>query len=169
VSIGHGPRRNLRSVLLRALGFALLWWVLAEGRALGGPLAFVGVGIATTVSLRLSPPRRHSAVSALGAVRFAGYFVRASLSGGLDVARRALDPRLPLRPGMVSVQLQRAGGASTELLTAALSLMPGTLSVRLDDGRLTLHSLDVDSIGEPAVRELERRLEQLLASPQTVA
>ena len=56
---------------------------------------------ATWASLRLLPPAAGKfRVGAL--LVYLPHFLWQSMLAGLDIARRALDPRLPLRPGFVS-------------------------------------------------------------------
>ena len=71
---------------------------------------------------------------------------------GVDVARRALDPRLPLRPGFVTYAPRLPPGSARDGFCALASLMPGTLPVGTnEDGTLLVHCLD---IGQPAAAQL---------------
>ena len=53
----------MRSVWLRALLFASLWWVLAEGRSDGWLLGGIAVAAATWASVALWPPAAHGYAS----------------------------------------------------------------------------------------------------------
>jgi multicomponent Na+:H+ antiporter subunit E len=71
---------------------------------------------------------------------------------GVDVARRALDPRLPLRAGFVTYSPRLPPGIARDAFCALASLMPGTLPADTGaDGTLLVHCLD---IGQPAVEQL---------------
>jgi multicomponent Na+:H+ antiporter subunit E len=100
--------------------------------------------LATGVSLRLLPPASERfRVGALA--RFAGHFVWQSVVAGFDVARRAFDPRLPLKPGYVAFPTRLPPGAGRAAFGAITSLVPGTLSVGTDPaGNLVYHCLDLD-------------------------
>jgi len=64
---------------------------------------------------------------------------------GFDVARRALDPRLPLRPGFVAYQMRTPPSPARNLFCTLSSLLPGTLPTGLDEaGMLVVHCLDVE-------------------------
>jgi multicomponent Na+:H+ antiporter subunit E len=79
-------------------------------------------------------------------------FLRQSIVAGTDVARRALDPRLPLRLGVVAYPVQLAPGATRNTFCTLSSLLPGTLPAGSDErGALLVHCLD---IGEPIVAQL---------------
>jgi multicomponent Na+:H+ antiporter subunit E len=132
-----------RSSLLRATGFLVLWLILfgfSPGDLAVGAAAAV---MATWASLRLLPPGRwrpHPIELAQLALRF---FCQSVLAGA-DVARRALDPRLPLRPGFVAYPTRFPPGTVRNVFTTLTSLLPGTVPVGTDGGRLVYHCLDVD-------------------------
>jgi multicomponent Na+:H+ antiporter subunit E len=157
-----GPRPAWRvpvvALLVRTAVFAALWWVVAEGRsawAFGLPAA----ALAALASLALQPSSRHH-VRPLAALRLLRFFLWRSLLGSIDVAGRALRPRMPLRPAFEQHVLRVATPGARVLLVDLLSLMPGTLSVALQGDALLLHVLDTRL---PIERDL-RRLEQLVAA-----
>src|SRR6516162_1496559 len=90
-------RTWLRGSLWRAAGF-LAFWVALSGYApadlLVGALA---AAAATCVSLRLLPPGQRT-FRPRALATFLLRFGRQSAGAGIDVARRALHPRLPLYP-----------------------------------------------------------------------
>jgi multicomponent Na+:H+ antiporter subunit E len=127
----------------RATGFLILWLVLAGFNPGDLPAAAVAVVGATWASLRLLPPGGPR-LSPRGVARLALRFPLQSLTAGIDVARRALDPRLPLRPGFVTVPPRLPPGTQREAFCAFASLLPGTLPVDTNgDGTLLVHCLDV--------------------------
>jgi multicomponent Na+:H+ antiporter subunit E len=101
--------------------------------------------LATWASLRLAGPSglRPSPVAL---TRLALDLAWQILVAGSDVAWRALHPRLPIRPGVVTVPLRLPPGGARDSFTTLLSLAPGTLPIGADgDGRLAVHCLDVGS------------------------
>lgn len=153
---------GIRTSLLigrRALLLGLLWFILTgpdpEALLPGLPV----VAVATWVSLRLLPP-----VSAVRAWRFALMlppFLWRSLAGGVDVARRAFDPRLPLAPGWVEVPC-RLGGGGRAMLGGGFSLMPGSLVAGSRGDRLLVHCLDQSEPVAQAIAADEARLARAL-------
>lgn len=113
---------------------------------------------ATWISVKLSPasPWRWSPG---GAFRFAGYFLRESLRGAWEVACMALAPRLRLRPALVCYECGLSHASARFLFCNAISLLPGTAVVAMQDRRITVHVLR-DS---PAVAEELRSLELRVA------
>jgi multicomponent Na+:H+ antiporter subunit E len=110
------------------------------------PDLWVGVAAAAAASwtsLHLLPPG--GARLRPGAlVRFVLRFLSQSAIAGVDVARRALDPMLPLRPGLMPCRTRLASGLARDAFCTIASLMPGTLPVGSDQhGALVVHCLDV--------------------------
>ena len=138
-------------MLVRALPLVGLWLVL-----FGADAAGLAVGVATAlaagwVSLRLLPPRA-GRVRPLALAGMGLRFLWQSVVAGADVAWRALDPRLPLRPGLVRCRLQLAPGPLRGAFLALSSLLPGTLPVEVTpDGTALIHGLD---LRQPVQREL---------------
>ena len=131
------------AALTRATAFLVLWLILAGFNPADLPAAVVAVAGATWTSLRLLPPGG-SPLSPLGIASLALRFPRQSLMAGIDVARRALDPRLPLRPGFVTVSPRLSPGTPRDAFCAFASLLPGTLPTDTnEDGTLLVHCLDI--------------------------
>ncbi len=148
----------LRFAAPRAALFALLWWVLTEGEASSWWLG-VPVVIASALAswgLRAEPAW---SLRPVGLARFLAVFLWQSFRGGLDVAFRALHPRLPLAPDFKVYTLRLPAGPARVFFANTLSLLPGTLSADIRDERLTVHALD----GNLPVLESVQFLEVLVA------
>ena len=155
------PMRSPFDLLIRMAGYLLLWVVL-----MGGPdqlvYGTVTAAIAAAWSLQLLPPGmlrwRPFALLAI-----APHFLWQSVRAGIDVARRAFDPRLPLAPGFIVYHPQLPPGTSRNLYTAYTSLLPGTVPCGDEDGGVVYHCLD---IGQPIAQQLaaeEARVRNALA------
>ncbi len=140
-----------RSALLRAIGFSSLWLILSGADSRGLPAGAVAVVAATWTSLRLLPATgQHLSPAAAGCVIFR--FLLQSAAAGTDVARRALDPRLPLQPGFVNYRVQLPPGVARNTFCTLSSLLPGTLPAGSEHSDwLLIHCLDV---GEPIAAQL---------------
>lgn len=130
----------MSTALFRAAILCAGWWILSEGDPAGIGFGIVVVAIALAASLALSPPPR-LAWKPLGLLRFAHFFVKGSLHGGFDVARRALAPRLALAPEVIRFRSRLPVGPALDLFTSTLSLMPGTLAVDREGSLLEVHTL----------------------------
>jgi multicomponent Na+:H+ antiporter subunit E len=133
-----------RAAVLRAVGFFLLWIMLSGGDPadlVAGAMAAVA---ATWASLRLLTPGT-SRVRPAALARLALHFLYETVTAGADVARRALDPKLPLRPGFVLYPVGLPPGAARNMFTTLMSLLPGTVPTGSDErGEVLIHCLDVE-------------------------
>lgn len=137
----------------------LLWFALdgLESPLVGLVLAAAGAGLGAWLAPGESYPWRP-----LRLLGFFAWFVRESLRGGLDVACRALQPRLPIAPRLVEHHIGLPAGMPRTVMMSVLSLLPGTLSADLDEqGRLSVHALMPEAMA--GVAELERRVAHLFS------
>ena len=112
-----------------------------KGRTDGWLLGSVAVAAASWASIKLLPPSNQP-VRLAGLIGFLRFFLWNSLLGGMQVAGMALRGRAALQPGLIELPVTLPPGGARTLLVNALGLMPGTLSVDLDDTSLRLHVLD---------------------------
>lgn len=147
-----------RAAAVRGSLFAGFWVVLMPGLHAADVVAGVSVAcIATWTSLRLLPPAAgHLRIVAL--LAFVPRFLWQSVVGGVDVARRAFTPRMPLRPGYVSCPLSIPPGPARNAFAAIVSLQPGTVPAGDDGEALVLHCLDVAEPVAAQIAEEERKL-----------
>jgi len=156
---------RISSLGWRAAWFIVIWVVLAGSwPTTDGPLVAALIAAALLTSCRLCPP------APLGlcpwrVVRFIPWFLGQSLAGGLDVAKRALSPRMPLRAGFVTLPLRASAGPSRTTLVWILSLLPGTAAVHLRESNLTIHVLDRELYTLEKLQDLERRVSALFTLP----
>jgi multicomponent Na+:H+ antiporter subunit E len=148
----------LSAGLWRGVAFFLLWIVLMQsGKPADLAVGFAASVAATGVSLRLMPPTA-------GCLHFGRllallpHFLQESVLAGIDVARRALHPGLPLRPGFVTCPLAFPPGFARNTFATITSLLPGSVSADEAEGVLVYHCLDTDV---PVVQQLWRE-ERLL-------
>ena len=148
---------NVLAVSARAAVFLAFWLILAGVNPADLPAASAAVVAAVWASLRLMPPGTLH-VSLAGTVRLAAGFPLGALVAGIDVARRALAPRLSLRPGFVTCPLRQAPGPAREAFLMYASLLPGTIPCDAsDDAAVLEHAVDVTQpIAEQIAREEAR-------------
>ena len=145
------------SAIWRAIGFFAFWLVLGGFDLIDLPAAAGAVAAATWMSLRLLPPA--GSRGSPGAIaRLTLLFLYQSVIAGADVARRALDPRLPLRPGFVVYPIGLPPGAGRNLFATLTSLLPGTVPAGEQNGQLVFHCLDTR---QPVLTELAAEEEAL--------
>jgi len=141
----------IRTAAIRALLYFGVWIVIDQS-AKPANLAFgvLATAAATWASLKLLPP-------ASGRVRLGALllllprFLRQSLVAGIDVARRAFSPKLPLQPGFVDYPVGLPRGSARNAFEAISSLLPGSVPTGETEKLIEYHALD---LGQPVVEQL---------------
>lgn len=149
----------MRAGIERFVLFAVLWIVLTGAYPGGLYFALPATLAATWASLKTLPPRDRSG-SALAALRLAIGFLWQSVFGGIDVARRAFDPRMPLAPGWRLVRTRLPEGGARVALASEISLLPGTLAAGSRGDDLLVHCLDTRQDVAAATLREEARIAQ---------
>lgn len=145
-------------LLLRAALYSLIWWLITEGQHGSWFIGVPVIGLATAFSYVLVPPSPRSLQAIL---HFIPFFIVHSLRGGIDVAWRAFHPRLPIEPILVDYPLRLANVQAQVFMANTTSLLPGTLSARLEGGRLQVHVLDGRGNFKAELHALEQRVATL--------
>ncbi len=148
----RGTRFVLGVLPWRLLLATLIWIVLTAG----GPGSLtVGVPVILAAALASAFLLPRLPWSPRGILGFAAYFLVQSVRGGVDVARRALHPALPIDPAVIEYRFRIAGELPRVALTNTISLLPGTLGADMDDSHLYVHTLDRqrDIQGDIAIAE----------------
>jgi len=144
--------------LERGLLLFLLWIVLMpSAKPADLAVGLIGAALATWASLRLLPPEAgHLRMLAL--IAFVPHFLWQSVLAGVDVARRALGPRVRLKPGFVDCPVAFPPGLARNEFVSITSLMPGSLPVGETDTSVIFHCLDLDAPLAQQIADEEKRL-----------
>lgn len=145
---GHGVGR---AAFTRALLYFGLWIVIDQS-AKPANLAFgvLATAAATWASLKLLPP-------SAGRVRLGALllllprFLWQSLVAGINVARRAFSPSMPLAPGFVQYPTRLPRGTARNAFEAISSLLPGSVPADETETHIEYHALD---LSQPVVEQL---------------
>lgn len=165
-----GPATPVKTAAARSLALpallALLWLVLTGGAAsswiVGVPAIAAALLLARRVEGATSPWRLDPA----GVLRFAAYFVRESVRGGIDVAGRVSARRPRVAPGLVRYRWRLpAGSPARTLFSLCVSLLPGTLVAAAGEHELLIHALDATAPLAAELAALEQHVAGLFALP----
>lgn len=127
--------------LLLALGLVSCGAVLAVVRRMG-PID------EETVPLHLIP----------GALRYLSWLLREIVAANLDVARRILDPRLPIQPTVVRVRAGQRTDLGRVIHANSITLTPGTVSVAVEGDEIVVHALTAEAAEAVCAGEMDRRV-----------
>jgi multicomponent Na+:H+ antiporter subunit E len=152
---------TVSNVLRRFTALFGLWLILSLGEPSAWIIGLLAAAAATAISLRLLPPRQIR-VTWSAAIRFAPAFAWASLLGGIDVAWRVFQPRLPIKPRWIAYPVRLPPGGTRVFFGDDLSLVPGTLAAGGHGDVLYVHCLDGDQPVEAQIAAEEERIARSL-------
>jgi multicomponent Na+:H+ antiporter subunit E len=130
------------------------------------PNLVFGAIIAVLVSL-LFPPRSRpfdwSGVVPfiIGLLQYAWLVIQDMFKSAYNVAKIVLDPKLPIRPGIIAIKAGCTSEKATALSAHAITLTPGEMVVAIgENGILYTHTLDIVRSQEHAedAQKLRRNL-----------
>lgn len=150
--------------------FALLmgFWLLLSARldahlVVTGALAALLVTLASAPLLErtIGPAATHPRVRLATAVPFAAWLLGRMLVSAVQLARIVLDPRLPPEPGIVRFDTQLTSPAARTVLSTAITLVPGTMTLEVEGDVLTIHSFTPDAVEDIASAALQDRIARI--------
>ncbi len=145
--------------IFRTASLMIFWWWLT-----GDDLTSWWVGLpvclmAAFVSIKIFRP---SALIRFSVVpRFLVFFFKYAIVGSIDIAKRALNPTLPINPANIHYLTCLPSGAVKMVFIAVLGLLPGTLCVAKEGRHLLIHVIDADMDTESELRLLETLIAEL--------
>ena len=153
--------------LILALPLALTWMLVTGSVSLDSLLVGLVIGVAISVLVR--PDARAVSWRALpdqlvALVVYSVTLCRDIFLSSVDVAKRVLNPNLPMNPGVLAVSTQDAD--ENDVVTAfsahGITITPGELVVDFDGGKtMYVHCLDVEASAQSAPAAQAKRLRLL--------
>lgn len=93
-----------------------------------------------------------------GLARYAPWLAGQIVSASVDVARRIVDPRLPISPSIIYVQADQRSAVGRVSYANSITLTPGTISLDVADNQIEVHALTNDAAEQLARGEMARRV-----------
>ena len=81
----------------------------------------------------------------LSFLKYLPIFIFEMIKADIDVAKRVINPSLPINPGIVAIKTDLKSDQAKMLLANSITLTPGTLTVDITDDTLYVHWIDVES------------------------
>lgn len=92
------------------------------------------------------------------------YFIVALVKSNIDVMLRVLNPKLPIRPGIVKVKTSLRSPMARMILANSITLTPGTFIVDIKEEYLYVHWIEVrgDGNADEATQMIASGFENIL-------
>jgi multicomponent Na+:H+ antiporter subunit E len=140
-------------------------WLLWSGHFTA---LLISLGAASTIAVILLVARMDLLVCErtlierpLRSLRYITWLSWQIVKANLDVARRIIDPRLPIRPGLIEIEASQRTELARVIHANSITLTPGTVTVDLDGDRLTVHALSRKAAAELLTGEMDRHVSRL--------
>ena len=117
----------------------------------------------TSIALWQPPDVRYTPMRVARSVIYIPYLLAKIITSNITIARVILDPRLPIEPRMVRYRPAVYGPIPLTTLANSITLTPGTLSVRVVDQDILVHTLVESSRVDLISGRLERAVRFLFS------
>jgi multicomponent Na+:H+ antiporter subunit E len=156
------------------------FWLLLSGRIGLQYLLFMAFSVGIVILMNPERPFGSRApglpsggrelVRSSGAfVRYLVWLLRAVVVANLDVARRILDPRMPIRPKLMVFRTELQSDVAQVMVANTITLTPGTVTVDLQDGTYLVHALHPDTADAVVSGELQNTVAPIFGEPREKA
>ena len=85
----------------------------------------------------------------------------------IDVARRIVNPKLPISPTMVRVRAGQHSPIATATYANSITLTPGTVTLRVEGDEFHVHALSREGAKDLQSGEMERRVREAFEDKAT--
>jgi len=147
----------IRAFFTRLVVFASIWFVLTGSNIKSWILGIPAILVSIYLSYQLSTSYI-TYPSPRGFLLFVPFFLSQSLFGAIDVMRRLFSVKMTINPGLVDYRTFLPNGSAQIFFANSISLLPGTLSVDLNDGLIIVHTIDIDMPIRNNLQKLEARV-----------
>lgn len=161
----HSPQSSkLANILILLMLFALTWLVWSG--VFKPLLLFLGLVSSLfclwlTLRMRLFDDNLFSLPIGMGMLGYWFWLAREVFKSSLTVTKVVLSPSLPISPRVARIRAGSEHPYDQVLLANSITLTPGTLSMDLDEGVISVHSLTEEGMRDLLSGEMNRRVTAL--------
>jgi len=144
-------------------GFLLLLWLLLSGH-FSDPL-LLGLGVVSVLLVvfiarrkDVSDPEGHPIHLMFRAVLYWPWLLKEIVVANIDVAKAILKTPMAIEPTVFTVTGSQKSELGRVIYANSITLTPGTVTVDLDDDRLTVHALTRAGLEGVESGEMDRRV-----------
>ena len=155
----------MRTLALFLVLFGL--WLVLSGHY--GPLLLtfgaLSAAFVVLIALRMDVVDREAQPIhlTLATVRYWPWLGWQVILANLDLARRILDPKLPIRPTVARIPTSQRDTLGRVVLANSITLTPGTVTLEVDEERdeIEVHALTREAIDDLRGGEMDRRVTEM--------
>lgn len=91
-------------------------------------------------------------------ILYVPWLVWAIIKSNIDVARRILQPSLPISPRLVKIKATQKDDLGRVIYANSITLTPGTVTVDVQGDELTIHALTAEAEADLLTGDMDRRV-----------
>lgn len=138
-------------------------WLLWSGHYTPLLLSFGAIScvIALFIAYRmdtLESTEEHPIRLSLRLFTYIPWLLGAIVKANIDIARRILSPSMPISPNIVHVEASQHTEVGQAIYANSITLTPGTITLLVRDGTLTIHALTQESAADLKTGDMDRRV-----------
>ena len=156
----RGAGRSFKHSL--ALGVVLFGiWLLWSGHYTS---QLITLGVLSCLFVLILSHRMHIAdeegapLLGLRPLIYVPWLIKQVVLANIDVARRILDPKLPIDPVVIRVKASQQSDLGRVVYANSITLTPGTVSVEIQGDEIAVHALTPEAAEFDATGEMNRRV-----------
>jgi len=152
------------SLSLVLFGVWLLWSGHFEPLLLSLGVLSCAVVVAIARKMKIVDREGAPVELALRALAYVPWLLWEIVKANIDVARRILDPRLPISPRIIKVRAGQRHDITRVIYANSITLTPGTVSVDTNGDEITIHALTEEAARAVETGDMDRRVSRLEGS-----
>ena len=138
-------------------------WLLWSGHYTPLLLSFGAISCAITVFITyrmdaLESTEEHPIRLSLRLFTYIPWLLGAIVKANIDIARRILSPSMPISPNIVHIKASQHTEVGQAIYANSITLTPGTITLLVRDGTLTIHALTQESAADLKTGDMDRRV-----------
>jgi multicomponent Na+:H+ antiporter subunit E len=157
------------------LFFGGLWWLLTKGEVSSWVIGIIVVPFSTWLSTILfndtgigkncpaHSVKKFQSIRVLRLFHFIPFFIQQSILGGWQIAKLAIRPSMPINPGFFQYNIRLQGSSARLFFMHLVSLLPGTVSAKLEKDELLIHVLEISPQNRNDINLCEQQVAKLFS------
>ena len=145
----------------------LIWYAfttsLQPAELITGIILSLIVAYITVVNFNCCDPILITPSHIIYFIQYFFVFLVALVKANFDVARRVINPKLPINPGIVSFETKLKNNFAKMVLANSITLTPGTLTIDVIGNKFYVHWIDVTTENKEEIyKEIAEPFEKVL-------
>lgn len=159
--------QNLKRFIFTTAVYFLFWLAytssLAQSEMMAGLIISLILSYFTYQSFSRDKGNNNILSRFLAFLKYLPVFLWEMIKANLDVAKRVIDPSLPINPAIVEISTDLKSNQAKLFLANSITLTPGTLTVDIVEDKLYVHWIDLTA-EDPAEQKkiISEKFEKLL-------